>query len=141
MTAGGFYAFHGAHYRIDDIKLCPVPTKPIPILIGGHSEPALRRAARIGDGWMHAGSDNLDAMLTRLAALRREYGRERQPFETHAISFDAYTLDGVRGLEDLGVTDVIVGFRNMYERDTVALDDKLDALRRYADDVIAKAEP
>ncbi len=139
LTAGGFYGFQGKHYRFEPIKICPVPTAPIPILIGGHSEPALRRAARIGDGWMHAGSDDLEAMIRRLTDLRREYGRERQPFEIHAISFDAYTLDGVRRLEDLGVTDAIVGFRNVYEKDTTTLADKIDALRRFADDVIAKA--
>jgi probable F420-dependent oxidoreductase len=139
LTQGGFYGFHGKHYQFEPIKICPVPTAPIPILIGGHSEPALRRAARIGDGWMHAGSDDLEAMIRRLKDLRREYGRERQPFEIHAISFDAYTLDGVRRLEDLGVTDAIVGFRNVYDTDTTPLTDKIDALRRFADEVILKA--
>ncbi len=138
LTKGGFYGFQGKHYQFEPIKICPVPTAPIPILIGGHSEPALRRAARIGDGWMHAGSDDLDAMIRRLVNLRREYGRERQPFEVHAISFDAYTLDGVRRLEDTGVTDAIVGFRNVYDKDTTTLADKIDALRRFADDVILK---
>jgi probable F420-dependent oxidoreductase len=139
LTQGGFYGFHGKHYQFEPIKICPVPTAPIPILIGGHSEPALRRAARIGDGWMHAGSDDLEAMIRRLTDLRRQYGRDRQPFEIHAISFDAYTLDGVRRLEDLGVTDAIVGFRNVYDKDTTTLGDKVDALRRFADDVILKA--
>ena len=54
------------------------------------------------------------------------------------ISFDAYTPDGVRRLEDRGVTDAIVGFRNAYEHDTQTLEQKLDALRRFADQVIAK---
>jgi probable F420-dependent oxidoreductase len=141
LTKGDFYEFHGKHYDIPSIKICPVPTQPIPILIGGHSEPALRRAARIGDGWMHAGSDDLGAMLQRLAQLRKEYGREREPFEIHVISFDAFTVDGIHGLEDLGITDVIVGFRNPYDRssDSMTLTQKIDALRRYADDVIAKA--
>jgi probable F420-dependent oxidoreductase len=141
LTKGDFYEFHGKHYDIPSIKICPVPTEPIPILIGGHSEPALRRAARIGDGWMHAGSDDLGAMLQRLAQLRKEYGREREPFEIHVISFDAFTVDGIHGLEDLGITDVIVGFRNPYDRssDSMTLTQKIDALRRYADDVIAKA--
>jgi len=46
----------------------------------------------------------------------------------------------VRRLEALGVTDVVVGFRNVYERaqDTQTLADKIGALRAYADDVIAK---
>jgi probable F420-dependent oxidoreductase len=141
LTKGDFYEFHGKHYDIPSIKICPVPTQPIPILIGGHSEPALRRAARIGDGWMHAGSDDLGAMLRRLTQLRKEYGREREPFEIHVISFDAFTVDGIHGLEDLGITDVIVGFRNPYDRssDSMTLTQKIDALRRYADDVIAKA--
>ena len=142
LTRGGYYAFHGKYYDIPSVKICPVPTRPIPILIGGHSEPALRRAARAGDGWMHAGGgEPLEQLLRRLAGLRREYGREREPYEVHAISLDAYTIDGVHRVEDLGVTDVIVGFRNVYyeDKDSMTLGQKIDALRRYAEDVIAKA--
>jgi probable F420-dependent oxidoreductase len=142
LTTGRFFEFHGKHYDIPSIKICPAPTEPVPILIGGHAEPALRRAARLGDGWMHAGGQEpLESLLAKLAALRREYGREREPFEIHVISLDAYHLDGVRRLEDLGVTDVIVGFRNVYQErvDSMTLSQKIDALCRYADDVIAKA--
>jgi probable F420-dependent oxidoreductase len=142
LGRGGFYEFHGKYYDIESIKLCPVPSEPIPILIGGHSDAALRRAARLGDGWMHAGGDTaeLGRMLARLGELRRQYGREREPFEVHVISFDAYNVDGVHQLEEMGVTDVIVGFRNPYlGADTVPLDLKIDALKRFADDVIAKA--
>ena len=140
LTRGGFFGYQGKHYQIPSIQICPVPTQPIPILIGGHADAALRRAARLGDGWMHAGGDGeaLDAMLRRLRALRREYGREREPFEIHVISLDGYTLDGIRRLEDKGVTDAIVGFRNAYEPDTTSLQQKIDALRRYADLMIAK---
>jgi probable F420-dependent oxidoreductase len=141
LTAGGFFAYDGKHYQIPSIKLCPTPRQPIPILVGGHAEPALRRAARLGDGWMHAGgdADALGHAIERLAALRREFGRDREPFEVHAIAIDAYTLDGVRRLEDQGVTDAIVGFRNAYEADTTTLSQKVDALRSYADRIIAKA--
>jgi probable F420-dependent oxidoreductase len=141
LTAGGFYEYHGRHYDIPPIKICPVPTEPIPILVGGHAEAALRRAARIGDGWMHAGSDDLEQMLHRLGELRREYCRERTPFEIHVISLEAYNVDGIHRLEELGVTDVIVGFRNPYHEpmDSQTLEQKLDLLRRYADIVIAKA--
>ena len=102
--------------------------------------PALRRAARVGDGWMHAGGDaeTLQGLLDRLAELRREYGRENDPFEVHVISMDAFTLDGIKRLEDMGVTDAIVGFRNAYEADTTTLDHKIGAVRAFAENVIAK---
>ncbi len=140
LSAGGFFAYDGKHYQVPSIKLCPTPPQPIPILVGGHAEPALRRAARLGDGWMHAGGDagDLGRAIERLGALRREVGRDREPFEVHAISLDAYTLDGIRRLEDQGVTDAIVGFRNAYEPDTTTLGQKLDALRGYADRILAK---
>jgi probable F420-dependent oxidoreductase len=142
LLAGGFFEFHGKHYDVPSIRINPVPSEPLPILIGGHADAALRRAARAGDGWMHAGggqAQDLGSAIARLAELRREYGREREPFEIHVISLDAYTPDGVRRLEDQGVTDVIVGFRNAYESDTMPLQQKIDALERYADQVIAKA--
>lgn len=136
---GGFFSYAGRHYQVPSIQLCPAPTRPIPILVGGHADAALRRAARLGDGWMHAGGDaaQLDAYLARLAELRREHGTEKRPFEIHVIAMEAYTLDGVKRLEDKGVTDVIVGFRNAYEADTTTLQQKIDALRAYADRIIA----
>ena len=140
LQTGDYFGYEGRHFRIDRIKLCPVPAKPIPLLVGGHAEPALRRAARLGDGWMHAGGDAgaLGSMLSRLAELRREYGTDARPFEIHVISLDGFSVDGARRLEDLGVTDAIVGFRNAYEKDAMTLQQKLDALRAFADRVIAK---
>jgi len=142
FQTGEFYEFHGAYYDIQRIKMCPVPTEPIPILIGGHSEPALKRAARLGDGWMHAGGSapELTSLLGRLQDLRREYGRAHLPFEIHVISRDAFSLDGVRRLEDQGVTDLIVGFRDVYRAgpDAQTLSEKIDALRHFADQVICK---
>lgn len=140
LSRGGFFAYEGEHYQVPSIQLCPAPPAPIPILIGGHAEAALRRAARLGDGWMHAGGDAADLAryLERLRALRREHGREREPFEVHVIALEAYGVDGVRRLEEQGVTDVIVGFRNAYEPDTTPLQQKIDALRAYADRVIAR---
>jgi hypothetical protein len=112
------------------------------LLIGGQTDAALRRAARTGDGWMHAGlgdGSDLGAHLDRLAELRREYGRENEPFEIHVISFDGYTLDGIKRLEDMGVTDVIIGFRDPYTMPDGPLQPKIDALRTFAENTIAAA--
>ena len=111
LMAGGFFEFHGEIFDVPSIKMSPTPSAPVPILIGGHHEAALKRAAIDGDGWLHGGGDpaDLPGLLARLAELRKEHGTENKPFEVHVISLDAYTPDGVRQLEELGVTDVIVG--------------------------------
>jgi probable F420-dependent oxidoreductase len=142
LSAGGYFEYHGEVFDLPPVKIAPVPTEPIPILIGGHSGAALRRAARAGDGWLHGGGDpaDLPGLLARLAGLRQAEGAAGRPFEVHVISMDAYSVDGVRRLEDQGVTDAIVGFRWPYQTgpDREPLTDKIAGLRRYADDVIAK---
>ncbi len=141
LAAGGYFEYQGKSFTLPPVKIAPVPTEPIPVLIGGHSDAALRRAARLGDGWMHGGGDpaDLPRLLARLAELRRGEGTETRPFEVHVISADAYTVDGVRRLEEQGVTDVIVGFRWPYATgpDTEPLGQKIGSLRRFADGVIA----
>jgi len=141
LSAGGFFEFHGELYDMPSIKISPTPSEPLPILVGGHATPALRRAAR-SDGWLHGGGDpeDLPGLLERLRQLREEEGTSDRPFEVHVISLDAYSVDGIRRLEEQGVTDVIVGFRWPYAvgPDSEGLQIKLDNLRRFADEVMAK---
>ena len=145
LTSGDYFEFHGEFYDIPKMKMTPAPTEPIPILIGGHADAALRRAAR-NDGWMHGGgTEDLDELLAKLNCYRDEEGtsdgahrdgaqRERD-FQVHVISLDAYTADGIKRLEDKGVTDVIVGFRLPYITgpDPEPLDDKIRNLEMFAD--------
>jgi probable F420-dependent oxidoreductase len=144
LAGGGYFEFHGELEDIPPVKLSPVPTQPIPILFGGHGEAMLRRAARTGDGWMHGGGDPalLPGLLARLTELRRAEGTDGRPFEVHVISTDAYSADGIRRLEEQGVTDVIVGFRWPYStpQDTQPLADKIGALNAFAEKVIAKVK-
>jgi probable F420-dependent oxidoreductase len=143
LSSGEWFEYHGQVFDVPEVKMSPAPAAPIPILIGGHGERALQRAATMGDGWLHGGGDPeaLPGLVARLGELRDEAGRGGEPFEVHVISMDAYTADGVRRLEDQGVTDVIVGFRWPYAvgPDTEPLQAKVDNLRRFADDVIAKS--
>jgi probable F420-dependent oxidoreductase len=144
LTQGGYFEFHGEFYDIPAVKISPTPSEPIPLLVGGHADAALRRAVVRGDGWMHGGGvEDLDELLGKLAAIRKAEGLRDRPFEIHVISGDAYTVDGVRRLEDKGVTDAIVGFRVPYivGPDTQPLQEKIDHLDRFAERVIAKVNP
>ena len=141
LTSGEFFAYEGEFFNLPAMKQTPAPTEPIPLLVGGHSDAALRRAVLKGDGWMHAGGDGeeLDRLLARLAEIRRAEGDTREDFQIHAISYDAYTPDGVKRLEAKGVTDAIVGFRLPYIKgaDQEPLADKVAHLNRFAESVIA----
>jgi alkanesulfonate monooxygenase SsuD/methylene tetrahydromethanopterin reductase-like flavin-dependent oxidoreductase (luciferase family) len=143
LSAGGYFSHPGEAYDLPSVKISPTPSEPIPILIGGHAPAALRRAAR-ADGWLHGGGDpaDLPVLLEKLGRIRQEEGTTDRPFEVHVISMDAYSIDGVRRLEEQGVTDVIVGFRWPYSvgPDTETLQTKLDNLRRFADQVISKVD-
>ncbi len=142
LTTGEYFEYHGEFYDIAPLKQCPGATEKIPLLVGGHVDNALRRAVLKGDGWMHAGGDGeeLDRLLARLAEIRKEEGDDRDDFEVHVISYDAYTVDGIKSLEDKGVTDCIVGFRVPYIMgpDTEPLQTKVDNINRYAEDIISK---
>lgn len=142
LSSGDYFSYSGSVFDVPAVKMAPVPAAPVPVLIGGHADAALRRAARTGDGWLHGGGDpsELPSLLQRLTALRAAEGTLDRPFQVHVISLDAYGADGVRRLEEQGVTDVIVGFRWPYQvgPDTESLEQKIGALRQYADTVIAK---
>lgn len=142
LTSGEFFGYAGEFHSFEPLQQCPAPSAKIPLLVGGHSDAALRRAVVKGDGWMHAGGDGaeLDRLLDRLAEIRRAEGDTRDDFEVHVISFDAYTVDGVKRLVDKGITDLIVGFRNPYVNgaDTEPLEAKIKHLEWYADNIIAK---
>ena len=143
LMSGEYFAYAGEIFQLDSIKLSPAPTKPVPILIGGHAPPALRRAARIADGFIHAGGsfEDLAETVRRVDAYRHEYGRDHLPFEYQSMSAEAFSVEGVRKLEDIGIAEAIVAFRNPYdaEPDSQSLEDKIAALQWFAETVIDKA--
>jgi len=139
LESGEFFAYQGEVHHMPANKMCPVPTRPTPILIGGHAEPALRRAARVGDGWMCAGADlaQLQAYIGRIEQLRQEYGTADRPFRVFTTGQDAFTHEGIARLEEIGVTDVVIGFRNVYELEPdKPLEEKIAMLQWYAGEFI-----
>ena len=140
LMTGEYFEWKSEHYEIPRIKMCPTPTKCPPIIIGGHSKPAYRRAARYADGFsfISLSEEDLVERLATIHAFRKEYGRENEPFRVFAGLAVAPTPDNVERLEEIGVTDLSVGYRNPYQPDTMKLQQKLDWVNRFGDDVIAK---
>ncbi len=52
LWKGGWVEWHGEYYEIPLMTLEPHPPRPVPIYVGGHSDAALRRAAKYADGWI-----------------------------------------------------------------------------------------
>lgn len=52
LRTGERATFHGEFFDLDDAHVLPAPAEPIPIIVGGRSDAAVRRAGRLGDGWL-----------------------------------------------------------------------------------------
>ena len=143
LLTGEFFSYDGEIFQIPRVKVTPAPTEPVPMLLGGHSKPALKRAALRGDGFIHAGgtADQFKELIDQIEAYRAEYGRADVPFEYQSMGAEAYSLDGVKRLEDLGVSEAIVAFRNPYDGgpDTQTLDEKIGQINWFAENIIHKS--
>ena len=135
---GDYFEYHSEQFDIGELKLSPVPADPVPILIGGHAKPALRRAARLGDGWISANSDydTLSDLIGQLNEFREEYGTDAN-FEIHALDSRLRDTEDCQRLTELGVTDICVTPWNPYDP-SLSLDDKLRGIEGFANSVIAK---
>jgi probable F420-dependent oxidoreductase len=105
LHSGRDVTFDGRAFSLPPSRMRPVPTAPVPVMVGGDSDPALRRAAR-HDGWLGVDYEReaLPPVLARLDRYRRELDRAGEPFEIFAVLKEGVTPGGVSYLEELGVT-------------------------------------
>ena len=141
LWSGEWVEHHGEFYDFAPVKMRPVPATPIPIYVGGFSKPALRRAAR-NDGWisdLHTLKE-LEALIKEVRAYRAEAGRASEPFRILGFSCsDAWGPHGFRAMRDIGLDVVSTMPGAFYGVDMKApVAQKIDAIKRFADDVIAK---
>ncbi len=87
IWSGEANSFEGEFYSWVEAGFLPAPTAPIPIIVGGHSDAALKRAARLGDGWaavtgkgQGSGLDAVDARLKVLDGFLSDAGRTRDGY-------------------------------------------------------------
>jgi probable F420-dependent oxidoreductase len=138
LWSGEMVEHHGEHFDFPRVILSPAPTTPPPIYVGGSSEVALKRTARIGDGYIGAGTLPADVapLLTRLQELRCEYGRDNEPFEAML----GISAEPSRALyEDLaadGLDSTVAPPFAFALGKRSSLDDKKRLMERYANDIM-----
>src|SRR5205823_393579 len=113
LWTGDPATFDGDLVQFGAVHSNPKPDQhPIPIVIGGHTKVAARRAGRLGDGFF-PGKGDLPALLDELRKAAADAGRDASAIEITsgdaAVMGDpAHALDTVKRLEDLGVSRVMV---------------------------------
>jgi probable F420-dependent oxidoreductase len=102
-------SFDGQFVRFAAIRVNPKPVRGrIPVVLGGNSDAALRRAATWGDGWYGFNLPGVDVALERVAALQawaREAGR---PTLEIAVALTKVQPADVPALADAGVTQLVL---------------------------------
>jgi len=140
LIGGGMVEHHGQFYDFPLLQMAPVPRRCPPVLVGGHSPAALRRAAG-ADGWLGVQYDVETAVriLETLRGLRRERGRERLPFEA-AIACDVPPGPGdLARLEAAGLTMIVHPPVLRPDGTRSSFGEKRERLEAYAERFIAKA--
>jgi probable F420-dependent oxidoreductase len=134
--------YHGRHYDFDRLMISPAPVRPVPIYVGGLSEPGFRRAARLADGWISVQNttEEITGAIEALTRYRAEYGRADEPFEINALPTDAFDLDGYRRLVDAGVTELQTVPWYFTGKDPDDLSNRIDSLAWFADTIITRFE-
>jgi probable F420-dependent oxidoreductase len=125
--------FHGKTFAFGPVKFEPKPVQqPLPILVGGESDAALRRAAELGDGWygVRHTPESVEPVVAKLDELRKAAGRDHLPFEI-SVGPSAASLD----------RDVLARFADAGVHRVVSLPwtrarEAMDGLARFAETVL-----
>src|SRR4051794_29334278 len=138
LVSGKDTEFHGEYYDIPPVRMAPVPSERVPVMVGGHSDAALRRAAR-ANGWLGVDYelDELAPLIEKLNRYRKDFGTDDRPYEIFAVCKSGITADALGRMEDLGVT-MTQDYAWLYKGEPRSeFNHKRDTLLRFAEKWIA----
>ena len=144
LWAGPHVTHHGKHYHFDDVTINPRPAKRIDIWVGGRSDHALKRVARIGDGWFASfvTPQGFAEGCAKIAAFAKEHGREHDDIEAGSIVFCHVDPDGTKARRDFTAFFAQHNRRppeRMLERSAVGTPEECrETLQRYVDHGLTK---
>jgi probable F420-dependent oxidoreductase len=128
----------GEFFSFPPLVMEPVPP-PIPIIVGGASDAALRRTARLGDGYIMPTMPfaEVPATLDRLRAALAAEGRDDSSLEIFMPAMRA-SADEILAVIEPAVNNITVMPWPHPGKETTSVSEKLDHLERYAENVLAK---
>jgi probable F420-dependent oxidoreductase len=105
-------SYHGEFVNFDEVRSFPKPAQrgKVPVIFGGESLPALRRVARLGNGWfgVNLTPDQAAVKISKLHSLLDEHGRDRKEIEIIISPYaNQTTLDDLRAYHELGVSEFV----------------------------------
>ena len=134
LMSGDMVEFHGEFYDFEPLQMSPGIKRDLPIMIGGYSPAAFRRAAR-HDGWVGSQHD-IEEVAPIVAALQqaRSALAKDGPFEI-ILGLKKPTADNIRRAAELGVTLLFRGawLDQNGRASTMTLQQKLDDMARFAE--------
>ncbi len=140
LWSGQYVKHRGPDTPDDPIRLSIVPTRTIPIYLGGGMGPAMERAARMGDGWILplASWAESEAMIRAVTARREELGKSSQPFATIASGRGCRSADDFHRLNEAGATGVRVAPWEVFPPASGVLNraTRIEAMERFSREVI-----
>jgi probable F420-dependent oxidoreductase len=141
LMSGEMVEFHGDFYDFEPLQMSPGVNKPVPVMVGGYSPAALKRAAR-HDGWIGA-QNQIEELEPIMAALKRERAAlgktAADPFDVILALYQP-SAENFQRAEELGVTRI---FRNAWldengRASVMTLQQKLDDMERFAEKYLAQ---
>jgi probable F420-dependent oxidoreductase len=132
----GWTEFAGEFYQAPRMTMEPTPTRPVPVFVGGLSEVAFARAAR-HDGWIGDiyTIEEASAHAIRLREIREANGA-RGDFSVIVALSDAFLPEHFERAAAGGVTDVMTMPWAYYGPLDAPLEQKVDGMRQFHDDVM-----
>lgn len=139
LWSGQMIEHHGAHFDFPRVQLSPAPQTHPAIYVGGASQIALRRAARVGNGYISAGTapGDVGPLLLRLNELRKESGRDHLPFEAMIGINASPSLKLYQRLADDGLESTVAPpFQYALGKKHSTIDEKKKFMESYAESIV-----
>ncbi len=133
-------SYSGETVAFSNVRAFPKPARRIPVVMGGHSEPALKRAAMFGDGWcgFNITPEETKAHLAVLDRFLAENGRTREGFEISVSPAESLGPECIDAYAEIGVDELYPA--TVFTTSFATVEETKSAVGRLGDEWVPAAE-